>query len=62
MRSRWLLQWAERAGLGSDVATAAAKIVLMGTSQDEIAAELYDLMGDFGFDAIQTLLAVRCCI
>lgn len=42
-----------------EVATAAAKTVLMGGSKDEVAAELFDLLGDGGFEAIQDIVAYR---
>ena len=58
--ARWLLEWTERAGMQPEVATAAAKTVLMGGSNDEVAAELFDLVGDSGFEAIQELVAYRC--
>ncbi len=42
-----------------EVATAAAKTVLSGGSNDEMAAELFDLVGDGGFEAIQELVTYR---
>lgn len=54
-----MLQWAAKAGFGPDVATAVAKVVLTGSSTDQVAAELLDLMGDAAFDSVQSLLAVR---
>ena len=59
VRAKWLLEWAERAGAGPEVATAAARVVLMAASADEAAAELFDLAGDGAFEAIQELLEVR---
>ena len=59
VKACWLLQWAAKTGFGPDVATAVAKIVLMGGGADQTAAELLDLMGDASFDHIQSLLAVR---
>ncbi len=57
--AQWLLEWAEKAGMHAEVATAAAKTVLSGGSNDEMAAELFDLVGDGGFEAIQELVTYR---
>lgn len=59
VRARWLLEWVAKCGGGPDVATAVARILLLGGSADEVAAELFELMGDGSFDAIQELLDVR---
>jgi hypothetical protein len=59
IKAKWLLEWAERAGMEAGVATAAARTVLMGGSNDEVAAELFDLIGDGGFEVIQELVTYR---
>ena len=61
--AKWLQQWCMQAG-GSEAPVdalllAVARIVLAGRSSDEAAAELFDLLGDGGFDLIQQLLAHR---
>jgi len=44
----------------AEVATAAAKTILMGGPSDEVAAELFELVGDGGFEATQELVTYRC--
>ena len=61
--ARWLQQWCQQAGAAPTeddaLATAVARILLTHRGGDEAAAELFDLLGDGAFDAIQRLLANR---
>lgn len=64
--ARWLQQWCQQAsgtapvGSGDDsLATAVARTLLSQQSGDESAAELFDLLGDGAFEAIQQLLLHR---
>ena len=66
----WLRAWCARAAggarTGADahgddvVALAVARALLGARSGDEVAAQLFDLFGDAGFEAIQELLELRC--
>ena len=51
--------WAGKAGFSSDLATATAGLVLLESSPDQLAADLFELVGDGAFEAIQELLSVR---
>lgn len=46
-------------GCSEDVATAIARLILLETGPDQLAAEIFDLVGDGAFEAIQDLLSVR---
>ncbi|KAK9785880.1 hypothetical protein WJX73_006814 [Symbiochloris irregularis] len=59
----WLQNWCRQISGASaqddTLATAVARVLLTNNGGDEMAAELFDLLGDGAFDAIQQLLAVR---
>ncbi|KAL0039926.1 hypothetical protein WJX77_011783 [Trebouxia sp. C0004] len=65
--ARWLSEWCHGAGAShatagsSDdaFALAVSRVLLASKSVDEAAAELFDLLGDGSFDAIQQLLEHR---
>ena len=65
--ARWLSEWCHRAEAGaayggsSDdaLALAVSRVLLASKSADEAAAELFDLLGDGSFDAIQQILEHR---
>ena len=65
--ARWLSEWCARAQVGaayggsSDdaLALAVSRVLLASKSADEAAAELFDLLGDGSFDAIQQILEHR---
>ena len=62
--ARWLREWCHQAqaGPGSDddsLALAVSRVLLASRSADEAAAELFDLLGDGSFDAIQQVLEHR---
>ena len=59
--AKWLSEWCHRSGGSSDdaLALAVTRILLVSKSADEAAAELFDLLGDGSFDAIQQLLEHR---
>lgn len=67
MGARWLSELCHRAQTGAGptgssddaLALAVSRILLASKSADEAAAELFDLMGDGSFDAIQQLLEHR---
>lgn len=67
MGARWLSQWCHRAQTGAGpggssddaLALAVSRVLLASKSADEAAAELFDLLGDGSFDAIQQLLEHR---
>ncbi|PRW32956.1 activating signal cointegrator 1 complex subunit 3 isoform B [Chlorella sorokiniana] len=65
--ARWLIQWCTKvtggASGGDDtVATAVCRLLLSGRSDDEIAAELFDLLGDSVFEHIGELLQQRASV
>ena len=65
----WLREWCARTGPGGAPATAAAgddalalaacRVLFLGRSPDEAAAELFDLLGDNAFEAIGELMEHR---
>ena len=65
----WLREWCARtgpggapaaAGAGDDaLALAACRVLFLGRSPDEAAAELFDLLGDNAFEAIGELMEHR---
>lgn len=65
--ARWLSEWCHRAQTGAGpggssddaLALAVSRVLLASKSADEAAAELFDLLGDGSFDAIQQLLEHR---
>lgn len=65
--ARWLSEWCHRAQTGAGpggssddaLALAVSRVLLANKSADEAAAELFDLLGDGSFDAIQQLLEHR---
>ena len=65
--ARWLSEWCHTAGAGQAAsassddafALAVSQVLLASKSADEAAAELFDLLGDGSFDAIQQLLEHR---
>lgn len=65
--ARWLSEWCHRAQTGAGpggssddaLALAVSRVLLASRSADEAAAELFDLLGDGSFDAIQQLLEHR---
>lgn len=67
--ARWLREWCHKvqAGPGSadaggsddSLALAVSRVLLATRSADEAAAELFDLLGDTSFDAIQQILEHR---
>ena len=72
--ARWLSEWCHTSQTGAGpggssddaLALAVSRVLLASRSADEAAAELFDLLGDASFDAIQQLLEHRyltdfCC-
>lgn len=67
--ARWLREWchkvqagpgsADAAGGDDSLALAVSRVLLATCSADEAAAELFDLLGDASFDAIQQILEHR---
>jgi hypothetical protein len=59
--ARWLMQWCQRAtGQRDDtIATAVCRMLLSNRRDDEMAAELFDLLGDSVFEHIGGWAAVR---
>ena len=64
--ARWLREWCHQASASSSAASsddslalAVSRVLLASKSADEAAAELFDLLGDGQFDAIQQLLEHR---
>ncbi|KAL3133984.1 hypothetical protein ABBQ32_008424 [Trebouxia sp. C0010 RCD-2024] len=65
--ARWLSEWCHRAQTGAGpggssddaLVLAVSRVLLASRSADEAAAELFDLLGDGSFDAIQQLLEHR---
>ena len=67
--ARWLSEWCQTAQAGGShvvggaaddaLALAVSRVLLASRSADEAAAELFDLLGDGSFDAIQQLLEHR---
>ena len=65
--ARWLSEWCHTAGANQSAAgssddafaLAVSRVLLASKSADEAAAELFDLLGDGSFDAIQQLLEHR---
>ncbi len=65
----WLREWCARTGPGGAPAAAAAgddalalaacRVLFLGRSPDEAAAELFDLLGDNAFEAIGELMEHR---
>lgn len=66
----WLRNWCAKltgGGGGSSggddpVAHAVARILLTAKTGDEAAANLFDLLGDHAFDAMQEVLENRCAL
>lgn len=66
--ARWLSEWCHRAQAGAAygdslddaLALTVSRVLLASKSADEAAAELFDLLGDGSFDAIQQILEHRC--
>lgn len=64
--ARWLIAWCSRASSGAaasddTVPTAVARLLLSGRSDDELAAELFDLMGEGVFEHIGERRQVHGC-
>ncbi|KAK9814715.1 hypothetical protein WJX72_010327 [[Myrmecia] bisecta] len=64
--AKWLREWCGRASGASaldsaddSLAMAVCRVLLLGRSGDEAAAELFDLLGDTAFESIQELLEHR---
>lgn len=70
MGARWLREWCSRAtGSGGaaaaaaddeSLALAACRVLLLNRCPEEAAAELFDLLGDNAFEAIEELMEHRC--
>ncbi|KAL4422681.1 hypothetical protein ABPG75_008878 [Micractinium tetrahymenae] len=65
--ARWLVSWCDRvtggATSGDDtVPTAVCRLLLSGRSDDEVAAELFDLLGDSVFEHVEDLLQQRASL
>eukprot|EP00887_Chlorella_sp_A99_P000213 scaffold13.g213.t1 len=63
--ARWLMQWCARAtgGAGDEgLATAVCGLLLSGRGDDELAAEMFDLVGAGGFEHIGELLQLRASV
>ena len=66
MGARWLHSWccqvAHAPASDDTISTAVARVLLMNRSGDEMAAELFDMLGDGAIDAIQQLLSSRSAL
>ena len=67
MGAEWLREWSSRAtGSGGNaaddesLALAACRVLLLNRCPEEAASELFDLLGDNAFEAIEELMEHRC--